>query len=255
MKKMERKKMRVEYPSTAEMRYQREKILSAVAPPKKRESFWGWCRNVFWGPGLRTIFYHSGMTGLILVLMYVALCAVFLFYSGNVIISVALFPLCFMVFCFLSCWLDEQEMVAELKNSMYYSLTYMMGLRMFYTSIGIILCNLATFAIIYRFIPAFDEKEVWKIGALGASSMFLFAIAVVSLSRVYEKSWYLAGLTGLWCVMAVYVYFVDNSFLRIFLLEKVPLVIHAVVAVGTFIVFVFYLGKVEKEYAYTFEGQ
>lgn len=242
-------RMDVEYPSDLEITQQKEYILSKALP--KKQSLWEKIKNIYWGPGIKTIFYHCESAWLITALVYLALCfgnkAVSQDSNTQMALSLLEFPICYLLFSFLSCWLDEQEEVLELKNSMHYSVTYLVSLRMFYASIVIMLCNLCLNIFVYKYHGA----QLWKIGAVGISSMFLFAIASLYLYHKLSKSYYIGILIGIWALIAVKVLQSNQIFIRI-LLEDIPIAIHGIVAVCCFIGFIIYIGKVEKKDAYSF---
>ena len=244
--------MEVEYPTEFEIRSEREKILDAALP--KGQSIWESYKRIYIGPGIRNIFYHNGIVWLITVFVYISLCGGCLMMSNEEMgASMLAFPFCFLLHSFLSCWLDEQEGVAELKKSMYFSLPYMAGLRMFYTSIAIMLCNIFAISLLYPALSVERDEmlKLWRIAALGTTSMFLFATVAVRLYHKYSKSRYFVLLMGVWCVFACLLIRKNTVFAQV-LLENIPLAIHGIVAVVSFFLFVIYLGKVEKKYAYAF---
>jgi hypothetical protein len=151
------------------------------------------------------------------------------------------------VFSFLSCWLDEQEAVAELKKSMHYSLTYIVSLRMLYTSVMLIMVNIAVDIAFNRY----QWADFWTISAIGTSSMFLFALVSLYFYHKLVRSYYLGILAGIWMLLAAGIRNLQGSLLFV-IVEGIPLAIHAGVAVICFIVMFLYIGKVEKKDAYTF---
>jgi hypothetical protein len=161
--------------------------------------------------------------------------------------SVLEYPICYLLFSFLSCWLDEQEGVAELKKSMHYSLTYIVSLRMLYSSVILIMVNIAVGIAFNRY----QWTEFWTIIAIGTSSMFLFAIVSLYFYHKLVRSYYLGILAGIWMLLATGIRNLQGS--RLFVIvEGIPIAIHAGVAVICFIFMFIYIGKVEKKDAYTF---
>lgn len=241
--------MEVEYPSEQEIKQQREYILAKAMP--KKQSLWEKVKNIYWGPGIKTIFYHCQNAWLVTVFMYIGLCFVTKTLIQDTDTQMALslleFPICYLTFSFLSCWLDEQEGVIELKSSMHYSVTYIVGLRMFYASIIIMLCNLCLNLVMNKY----EGQYLWKIGAVGVSSMFLFATASLYLYHKLSKSYYIGILIGIWAVMASVAVRLNHIWVQV-LLEDIPIAIHGITAVCCFIGLMIYIGKVEKIDAYSF---
>jgi hypothetical protein len=247
---MNKKEMEINFPTEQELMQQKKMILEAAMPEK--QSLSRRLKNIYWGPGWKVIFYHCESVWLITAFVYIGV-----FLLGRMLgrsdirlqmaMSVLEYPICYLVFSFLSCWLDEQEAVAELKKSMHYSLTYIVSLRMLYTSVMLIMVNIAVDIAFNRY----QWADFWTISAIGTSSMFLFAIVSLYFYHKLVRSYYLGILAGIWMLLAAGIRNLQGSLLFV-IVEGIPLAIHAGVAVICFIVMFIYIGKVEKKDAYTF---
>jgi hypothetical protein len=247
---MNKKEMEINFPTEQELRQQKKMILEAAMPEK--QSLSRRLKNIYWGPGWKVIFYHCESVWLITAFVYIGV-----FLLGRMLgrsdirlqmaMSVLEYPICYLVFSFLSCWLDEQEAVAELKKSMHYSLTYIVSLRMLYTSVMLIMVNIAVDIAFNRY----QWADFWTISAIGTSSMFLFALVSLYFYHKLVRSYYLGILAGIWMLLAAGIRNLQGSLLFV-IVEGIPLAIHAGVAVICFIVMFIYIGKVEKKDAYTF---
>jgi hypothetical protein len=242
--------MEIDFPTEQEIRQQTTQILEAAMPEK--QSLSKRLKNIYWGPGLKVIFYHCESVWLITAFVYIGVFLLGILFGASDIrlqmaMSVLEYPICYLVFSFLSCWLDEQEAVAELKKSMYYSLTYIVSLRMLYTSILLIMVNIVVETIVDRY----RWSDFWTVSALGTSSMFIFAIVSLYFYHKLFKSYYLGIMAGVWILLAVGIRNMEGS--RLFaIIEGIPVAVHAGVAVTCLIFMLIYIGKVEKKDAYTF---
>jgi hypothetical protein len=247
---MNKKEMEIDFPTEQERKQQIKLILEAAMPEK--QSFSKRLKNIYWGPGLKVIFYHCESVWLITAFVYIGVFLLGCMLGKSDIrlqmaMSVLEYPICYLLFSFLSCWLDEQEEVAELKKSMHYSLTYIVSLRMLYTSVMLIMVNIAVGIGFNRY----QWADFWTIIAIGTSSMFLFAIVSLYFYHKLVRSYYLGILAGIWMLLAAGIRNLQGSQLFV-IVEGIPLAIHAGVAVICFIVMFIYIGKVEKKDAYTF---
>jgi hypothetical protein len=247
---MNKKEMEIDFPTEQERKQQIKLILEAAMPEK--QSLSKRLKNIYWGPGLKVIFYHCESVWLITAFVYIGVFLLGCMLGKSDIrlqmaMSVLEYPICYLLFSFLSCWLDEQEGVAELKKSMHYSLTYIVSLRMLYSSVILIMVNIAVGIAFNRY----QWTEFWTIIAIGTSSMFLFAIVSLYFYHKLLRSYYLGILAGIWMLLAAGIRNLQGSQLFV-IVEGIPLAIHAGVAVICFIVMFIYIGKVEKKDAYTF---
>ena len=231
------KKMDVEPLSKQEITWQTEQILNQVLPEKR--SIWDTLKKIYLGPGLRVIFYHCESAWLVTVFIYLGICAVCLGFRRNALatmgFSVMAFPMCYLVFSFISCWLEEQEQMIDLKNSMHYSITHIVSLRMFYSSIVTIV-----FDVLLLAMNGYRGQELWKLGATGISSAFLFAVVSLYLYHLSGKSSSIGILLFLWTVLSSILVKLGNGFF-VLLLDTIPLAVHAVVTACTLVSFILYI--------------
>lgn len=196
--------MQVEYPQEEEIQMQRQLIIEKAMPRPMGK--WEQLRSIYWGPGLKAIFYHSqGIWGIVA------------------------FPICFLTFAWLSCWMDEQEGMEDLKGTLHYSLQYLAGLRMLYSSIFMILLNVVVFAVFGNF----RGKIFWSIALVGSSSVFLFATICVYAYRRCSGSIFLGIMAGAWICLSVVVV-KSGTEVQTFVFQTVPLAVHGLVTVCCF---------------------
>lgn len=238
-------KMPIEYPDESEIQLQKEIILKCALPEK--ESLAKRLKTMYYGPGLKIIFYHCTTIWLILFLLYLGALVLCL---GNqetkqtqMSIVFFAFPALYLGFSYLSCLLDEQQEMVELINSMHYSMHYIVNLRMLYASFISIGVNL----VILFFIGGGTDMVLWKICALGVTSMCLFAITALYLYHHFSKSYVIGILLGVWAMIAFCSIWSNYRWIR-YLLVKLPLAFHIILATGFFIGFMILTGKVEKEH-------
>lgn len=240
-------RMEVEFPDEEELRTRTDAILDAALPQRSLAER---LKKIYFGAGPKTVFYHCGEAWLLMLFLYAGLC-LFCWKAGNhaetqFAISALAFPLCYLTFWFVCCWLEEQEEVVELKNTMHYTLPYIMSLRMFYSSILSIFLNLFLLSV----VDGCRGQTMWKLMAAGVSSIFLFAVVALYLYQRWGRGIYIGILLLFWfAVTVVMVQFQSEMFNR--LNEKLPLAVHIAAALGSLLLFVLYLRKVERENAYS----
>ena len=241
--------MEVELPSEEEIAIQRNIILERALPEK--QNVWERLKKIYLGPGLRVIFYHCESAWLVTVFVYLAICAFCGLSAHNATVQMEIclvaFPICYLVFSFISCWAEEQEGVIDLINSMHYSVTYIVSLRMFYSSLVSMAFNLFLLIV----VSSWRGQEMWKLGAAGITGMFLFAVFSLYLYHKIGKSHYIGFLILLWLGISV-ILVRGRGEIFYLLLEILPLTVHLGAAVGSLIVFIIYIRKVEKKDAYSF---
>ncbi|MDO4169373.1 MAG: hypothetical protein Q4D45_05660 [Lachnospiraceae bacterium] len=239
--------MEVEFPTDIEIEGQKDMILHEVFPKKK--SLWERIKEIYWGPGLKNIFYHCESAWLITAFVYMGVCFACKLAEEEpklqTVIAMMAFPVCYLAFAFVSCWLEEQEEVIELKSSMHYSFMHMTNLRMFYTSIVTILFDMP----LLIWINGYQMQELLKYGAAGVSMIFLFALVSLFIYSKVRNSYYIGFLFLAWVSCCVILLKLENKIYQ-YLFYQMPLEIHLLVAVSCFVVFMIYVGKVEKENAY-----
>lgn len=240
----ENHRMQIKYPDMAELEQQKNRILQSVFPEK--ESLFERLKTIYYGPGFGVVFYRCTLIWVVMILLYMG--ALFLSVGTRdarqtqMAVVLFAFPALYLGFSFLSCWVDEQEGVTELINSMHYSMHYIVGLRMFYASLVSALINLGTLLA----LGGHADTIFWKLSALGVSSMCLFAVFALYLYHRFSSSYGIGALLVLWGTLGVFSAWSRYAWIKI-LLTELPLALHFTVAAGFFICFVILTGKVEKE--------
>ena len=158
-----------------------------------------------------------------------------------------LFPMLHLVFQSLSLWSEEQEEMVELKQTLHYSFSYLVGLRMFYISIFSALVNLFTISQLTGW------QNVGKLCAIGFSSMFLFTVIVIVLCEHAYGYRPVLGLSLFWAVLCVLLSRYGSGITYV-LFELLPVTVHIAMVIVSFGLLLYYMGKVGKKYAYAYEG-
>ena len=57
-------------------------------------------------------------------------------------------PVFFLLFSYFTCYMDEQTQINELRNTMYYSMNYIVSLRLFYTAVVLSLVNTSFYSLV-----------------------------------------------------------------------------------------------------------
>ena len=181
-------RIQVEYPDMAEMEQQKNRILQSALPEK--DSLFERLKKIYYGPGLGIIFYRCTLIWVVMILLYIGVLVLSIgtrdARQTQMAVVLFAFPAMYLGFSFLSCWVDEQEAVTELINSMHYSMHYIVGLRMFYASLVSALINLGTLLV----LGGQADTIFWKLSALGVSSMCLLqslhCICTIAFHRAME---------------------------------------------------------------------
>ncbi|MBR5949728.1 MAG: hypothetical protein IKZ82_13945 [Clostridia bacterium] len=230
--------MNIEYPTEAEIALQKKRVIE------------GAFKKTVERPPLRVVFHNSAPTVAISLLVYlflVAICSLSGFerVRGG-FLALAVFPLTYFAFFFISLLSEEQSELIELKRSMKYSYGYLVGLRMFYASLAAVPANLAVLVLFFGMLDG-----LWSIGAAGVTASLLLALmSLVS----YEKTRSLipsAVMTAVWTLGCV-VLMKHGAPLYELLINAVPLAVHIIAASASLSAFIAYIGKVEKQNAYGF---
>ena len=127
----------VEFPEDSVMQRECRAIVEKAI--SKRQSLWERIKEIYWGPGIRAIFYQSGSIWLIVACLYLGIGWLGQSYAKQpetqrMIVFLG-FPVCFLVFAALAWWLDAQNHMQELIGSLHYSQSYLSGLRMLYAGV------------------------------------------------------------------------------------------------------------------------
>lgn len=249
------KMMEVEFPSDLEMKQEIAAIVEKAAINKEsvqRENIWKRLKQIYWGPGLRVIFYNSGMFWLVTFLLYLIIYFVFKFESGlndeNRYMMVFFgMPMSFLIFSFLSCYMDESENVKVLKQSLHYSMNYLVGLRLFYTAIAMALADCCMAGV----LCSSNGKIMISFGAFGVTSTLLFAIVVLYLYHKFGSSGCFAIPGVVWVALAFGMSELSDEYF-VFVFEYIPVGVHLTVSVCCFIGLILMIERLEEKDAYSF---
>ena len=155
------------------------------------------------------------------------------------------FPMLYLAFSIISYWSEEQNEVIELKRTMKYSFSYLISLRMFWVSIVSVLANIVMLAVFCT-----KAEDIWAVGAVGISSMFIFSTVSIYLYHRFGKYYHVLALAGAWFVLCN-VLAKTGGQVHYILFEMIPLTVHVLVAIGCFIGYIEFMRKVEMKNAYT----
>lgn len=231
-------KMDIDYPSEKEISAQKKVILDTVFPKRS-----------FHRLNVKTAFSNCRSVAFISIIIYVLLLCFCYFIKGQGsegYVVLALYPLTWFSFYFLSVLAEEQSGMVELKRSMKYSFTYLISIRMLYTNIASVFLNLAMIVILYTKIQC-----VWNLAAAGTTANILLAMASLS---IYEKTGSarlpavlaVGWLIGCGCLMKF-----GNGLYHL-IIEVIPLTAHIFIALLSFLGLLIFMKKVEYKNAYSF---
>lgn len=231
-------KMDIEYPSEAEIFAQKNAILDTAFAKKSVHR-----------PSMKVVFANCQTVAFICLLIYgllLCFCNFVKGQGGEGYAVLALYPMTWFSFYFLSILAEEQSGVIELKRSMKYSFTYLISMRMLYTNMASVFLNLAMIGIMYTKIQC-----VWNLAAAGTTADILLALTSLA---IYEKTGsaklsaviLIGWLIGCICLMLC------GSGLYHFLIEVVPLTVHLLVVLISFWALLKFIRKVEVQNAYGF---
>lgn len=240
----------MEYPDDKRIRQEIDMILDKGLPCRKSRS--ERLREIFIGPGIPVIFYRAKLIFCGSFLLYLLL-AWFCYMAGSraacgEYMILMMYPLLQMIFHGLSCWAEEQYEIVELKMSMHYSFSYIVGLRVFYVSMFSAAFNFVLTGLILK------EPYWMKLCAAGLSSTFLFAAAALVLHEWFQRSRFLWGMVFVWAVLCMILSQCGER-VSFFVFDVMPLAVHMLIAAASFGIFIYHIGKDGREYAYTFEYQ
>lgn len=237
------------YPSEEQISREIEQILDRSRIQKS--NLMEIVKAMFIGPGLSVIFYRFKLILLgsfLIYLFFGLLCQQFVSWvkvENSEYMTMLLFPMLHLVFQSLSLWSEEQEEMIELKKTLHYSFSYLVGLRMFYISILSALLNLLAMSQLTSY------GYMGKLCAIGFSSMFLFTVIALVLSEYTYGYFSVFTLAVLWAVLCVLLA-VYGSGISYVLFELLPVTVHIVMVIASFGLFIYYMGKVGRKYAYAY---
>lgn len=231
-------KMEIDYPSEYEIEEQKKKVMERT-----------FIKNIK-RPGLRIVFYQCRITAIISLFIYFLL----MFVCASIrpgqenggYLAFLIFPLTYFSFYFLSVLSEGQNEVIELKMSLRYSFIYLISLRMLYAAIVSVWLNIILLMIFFNRVG-----NMWSIGAAGTSATLI--LALVSLIT-YEKTGSVkisAFIISVWTLIGILLMQYGQGLYHL-LVDVVPVAVHLTVTAATFMMFIRYIRKVEKQNAYGF---
>ena len=161
-------------------------------------------------------------------------------------LALAVFPLTYFSFYFLSVLSEEQSEVIELKRSLRYSFGYLVSLRMLYASLAAVGLNIVMPLLFFR-----EINNYWSIGAAGTTAMLFLAIASLVTYEKTNSAKPSAAILSVWTVLCA-ILMEHGEPLCHLLIEVIPLAVHICAAFVGFGALIYYVGKVEKRNAYGF---
>lgn len=242
------KQMDVHYPLQSEIQNEIEEIVSKGMPQKI--PFLKRMKKIYLGPGLRVIYYKNFSAFLTTLIIYFVIClGLALSFEDKIRQFEAAFlsmPVFFLLFSYLTCYIDEQTQISELKNTMYYSMNYIVSLRLFYTAV-----ILSLFNINFLFLSGIREKAILSVGIVGVSSMLIFAIIAVYTYHKWNNYKFFAGLSGAWILVLGAIMLLPKIKI-LFIFQYIPLGIQIATMILCFIALFILVGRMEEKDAYTF---
>lgn len=230
-------KMDIDYPSEEEISAQKKVVLDTAFAKKPVRRL-----------DMKVVFSNCRIIAFISLLIYGLLLCFCHYVKGQGCESyavLALYPLTWFSFYFLSILAEEQSGMIELKRSMKYSFTYLISMRMLYANIVSVFLNLAMIGILYTRIQC-----VWNLAAAGTTADILLAMASLV---IYEKTGstrfsviiLIGWLIGCSCLMQF-----GNGLYHL-LIEVIPLTVHILIALLSFLALLMFIRKVEYKNAYS----
>ena len=242
------KQMDVHYPPQSEIQNEIEDIVSKGMPQKI--PFLKRMKKIYFGPGLRVIYYKNLSVFFATFIIYFVVClGLILSFEGEIRQFGAAFlgmPVFFLLFSYLTCYMDEQDQINELRNTMYYSMNYIVSLRLFYTAVVLSLANTC-----FLFFSGIKEKAILSVGVVGVSSMLVFAIIAVYIYHRWSNYKCFAGLGAVWVLLFAVIMQLPEAKI-LFLFEYIPLGIQVATMVLCFVALFILVGRMEEKDAYTF---
>lgn len=231
-------KLKIDYPTAKEIEQQKERVMErAFSRPLRR-------------PPPHIVFFQCELSAVISLAIY--FCLMFFCASvrpereANGFLALAVFPLTYFSFYFLSILSEEQSEVVDLKCSMRYSFGYLVSLRMLYASLAAVILNLAMLLLFFRGI-----EQYWSVGAAGTTSTLLLAlITLISFEKTNSLK-LSAVIVLLWTSVCLILMQFGESLYHL-MIDVIPITVHIVAMVISFLSFMRYIGKVEKQNAYGF---
>ena len=246
-------KMNIDYPTAEQISEQKRMVLDSVFAEKRlreKSGFFAGNRSGHRRPGPGVVFYECRLTALISLVVY-AMLLFFCYVScpekgGEGFLALAVFPGTYFSFYFLSLINEEQLDLIDLKRSLPCSFSYLVSLRMFYTSM------IAVFLNLLLLLSCFGRVgSMWSAGAAGTTSMLLFALISILFYERTGQTRQIAVLYGLWCGICLILIRFGGPFYHL-VIEIIPFTVHLGAAVLSLAALALYCRKVEERNAYGF---
>lgn len=236
----------VEYPKEETIVREKTIILDSVFV--ERKSIIERWKDTYLGPGLKVIFYQCGNSWLIGIMVYLLVIGSCIGLQNvakyREFLPLMASPILYLTFSVISYWSEEQNEVIELKQTMKYSFSYLISLRMFWVSVISVLMNLALFSV-------FLKVEIWSVGAISVTSMFLFSVISLYCYQCFGNYYHIFALAGIWLILCN-IFAQTGVWMHQFLFNTIPLVVHVLVAVASFVGYLMFIRKVELRNAYAY---
>lgn len=231
-------KLKIDYPTEKEIEQQKARVMERAFPQPERR------------PPPHIVFFQCELSAVISLAIYFCLmffCATVLpEKETNGFLALAVFPLTYFSFYFLSILSEEQSEVVELKRSMRYSFGYLVSLRMLYASLAAVILNIIMLILFFRGI-----NHYWSIGAAGTTSMMLLALFTLISFEKTNSIKISAVIVVLWTSTCLALMQFGEPLYHI-MIDVIPITVHIAAMVISFLGFMNYIGKVEKQNAYGF---
>lgn len=201
-------------------------------------------KKIYLGPGLRVIYYKNLSVFFATFIIYFVVClGLVLSFEGEIRQFGAAFlgmPVFFLLFSYFTCYMDEQMQINELRNTMYYSMNYIVSLRLFYTAVVLSLVNTS-----FLFLSGIREKAILSVGVVGVSSMLVFAIIAVYIYHRWSNYKCFAGLGAVWGLLFAAIMRLPETKI-LFLFEYIPLGIQIATMILCFVALFILVGRMEE---------
>lgn len=226
----------IDYPSEGEIEAQRKIIMQKAFSTRMAP------------PSPRVVFFQCRLSAFISLLIYFCL----MFFCASVrpnqtaggFLALAVFPLTYFSFYYLSILSEEQSELVELKRSLRYTFSYLISLRMLYASLMAVGLNIVLLIVHFQ-----EVGHLWSIGAAGTSATLLLALASLIIYEKTSSPKLSVIMFSVWTVGCLLLMQFGQPLYHL-LIEVIPVTVHFAVATASLVAFVAYLGKVEKRNAY-----
>lgn len=230
--------MNIDYPSKEEISAQKKIILDAAFAKKPIHR-----------PGVKVVFSNCQTVAFISLLIYgllLCLCRSIKGYGSEGYVVLALYPMTWFSFYFLSILAEEQSGIVELKRSLKYSFIYLISMQMLYTNIVSVFLNLAMIGILHTDIP-----YVWNLAAAGTTADILMALVCLAIYEKTSSAKISAAILLGWLMGCIFLMQYGSGLYHL-LIEVIPLAAHLLIMLISFLALLRFIRKVEYQNAYGF---